>query len=1072
MPGARSHPAPDSPAGYVGRSGLRELLARAVSECRNGRGGLLLLEGEAGIGKTRTLALLQELAGRAGLACGWGRCSEVPGAPALWPWAEVLGRLPGTTDFELPDAERDDERAQFQIFRAVTDALLAEASARPLLVLIDDVHAADLASLRLLAFLARETTAAPLLVAAACRQTDAPRDRAAREVLDDVRRRAHVARLEGLDEEEVARLAATVGGASVHGTVARALFERTLGNPLFATQLALALVASGRDLSDPRVAGDAAGAAPAGVAAVLRDRLHRLAESDLALLRRAAVFGREFDADLLETDGLESAGVSRALEVAAAAAVLEPVPGVAGRWRFPHVLFRDVLYDEQDPAMRQATHRAACAAIRARRDLEQDVWLTAAAHHAIQAATPADAGETRELARRAGDRALARCAHEDAIAWFDAALRAHELSAEDDGGAALLSLRLRLGAARWRAGQPDAARNEYARALELARRREDGDAFAEAAVGWVGRTDAVLGQEEQSAALLEEALVRLDPAPSRLRVDALTRLATALYFSPDESRRETVSREAIGCAESLGDAGALGYALTARRYLLARPNQLREREVLETRTLEVLEDLPEDPATVIARYQSIVSAFERGDFAAVDQHMTVHARLAERLQEPFLSWQAAALRATRTLASGDLDEGEALAHRARELGEQAGSPNAFTWFSGQLYGIRRAQGRLGELEPILADLETRYPDVLGYRFARAEASLGLGREAEVRSFLAAAGRHGFRDVPHDFNWPSVMAIASRCALALDDVESAEKLHAALEPARETCIVMPFGSLWDGAAALYLGQLAARAGRFDEARADLAAAADLHGRIGARAHLAETWLAEARVHAAAGARSDAGRLAADAAELFRALGMHEAEKRADALARPRADLRAPDAVHSWKRSGSGWCIRYGDDEATLRDSLGIAYLGALLAQPTEPLHVLDLTARRSDPATSDSGELLDPTARRQVRARMNELAAELDEAEARHDLGRTETLRAELSQLEEELARALGLGGRARRVGDPVERARKAVYNRIQAALKNLESELPELAQHLRHNVRTGRTCVYAPEARVSWRVEG
>jgi hypothetical protein len=103
--------------------------------------------------------------------------------------------------------------------------------------------------------------------------------------------------------------------------------------------------------------------------------------------------------------------------------------------------------------------------------------------------------------------------------------------------------------------------------------------------------------------------------------------------------------------------------------------------------------------------------------------------------------------------------------------------------------------------------------------------------------------------------------------------------------------------------------------------------------------------------------------------------------------------------------------------------------------------------------------------------MLELAAELEEAEAAHDLGRAETLGTELHQLEEELARALGLGGRARRMGDPVERARKSVYNRIQAALKNLDAELPELAQHLRHSVRTGRTCVYAPEAPVSWQVE-
>jgi len=1072
MSTVHNSPASSAPAGYVGRAGLRELLARSVSDCRAGRGGILLLEGEAGIGKTRTLGLLQELAGRAGIASAWGRCSEVPGAPALLPWIEILSGISGGTSPVALEVEEDDDSAQFRVFRAATDALFEHAAAQPLLVLLDDIHATDLASLRLLAFLAREAVDRPLLVAVACRQTDVPGDGPLREVLDDVRRRARVARLEGLAEEDVARLAATVGGASVHGTVARALFERTLGNPLFATQLVEALLAAGRDLADPNVAVATAAAAPAGVASVLRDRLHRLGETDLAQLRRASVLGREFDADLLESPEVSAAEIARALSDAAAAEVLEPVPDVPGRWRFPHVLFRDVLYDEQDPAARRESHREACAAIIEKRDLANDAWLTAAAHHGVQAMDPAHASETRALAQRAGERALERCAHEDAIAWFEAALRAEDLAPRsDDTAGHMLTLRLRLAAARWRAGQQDAARADYAQALDLARSRGDWVAFAEAAVGSVGRTDAVLGREEDSAALLKEALERMGTEPSRLRVDALTRLATALYFSPDEKRREATSLEAVACAESLGEPGALGYALTARRYLLGRPSRLGDREVLEARTLRLLENRPDDPATVIARYQSVVSALERGDFAALDHHLAIHARLEARLREPFLTWQDAALKATRVLASGDLDQGEALAHHARELGERTGSPNAFTWFSGQLYGIRRAQGRLGELEPLLADLNSRYPDVAGYAFATAEARLALGRDAEVRAFLTSASANGFRDLPDDFNWLSLVAIATRCILKLRDMDAARDLYAVMAPARETCIVMPFGSLWDGAVTLYLGQLATLLGRFDDASRDLAEAAALHARVGARAHLAETWLAQARLQATVGERAEASRLATEAATVFRDIGMLGAEKEAGELARPVAATRAPGVVHSWKHSGSHWRIRYGDEEASFRESLGMEYLAALLAQPSEPLHVLDLTARRGDGAESDAGEMLDQKARTQVRARMNELVAELEEAESHHDLGRIETLGAELQQLEDELARALGLGGRARRMADPVERARKSVYNRIQAALKNLDEGLPELALHLRHSIRTGRTCVYTPEAPISWHVE-
>jgi tetratricopeptide (TPR) repeat protein len=1073
MPTERSTRTRAAPADYVGREALRELLAGTVSDTRAGRGGILLLEGEAGIGKTRTLGILQRLAESAGMKHAWGRCSEVPGAPALLPWTQVLAAItPGAAEPAFPAEAETDAGAQFRVFRSVTDTLLEAARETPLLVLLDDIHVADLASLRLLAFLARDTEQLPLLVAAACRQTDVPSAGPLPPVLDEVRRRARALRLEGLAEEDVARLAASTGRGSVHGDVAHALFERTLGNPLFATQLVESMVASGCDLSTPEAAQETARRAPAGVASVLRDRLHHLCEADLAVLRLASVIGREFDVDLLEAAGAAPESVSSALDAAAARSVLEPAPERSGRWRFPHVLFRDVLYEEQGRAARRDAHRRVGAAILARRDGSEDVWSTAAAHHALQALGPETASEARALFRRAGERARARCAHEDAIGWFEAALRALELDpTAEERESHTLALRLGLASARWRAGQPAAARADYQRALELARALEDGVAFAEAAVGFVGRTDAVLGPEEEAAVLLDEALERLGPEPSRLRVDTLTRLATALYFSPDAERRERVSLEAVACAEALGNPSALGYALTARRYVVHRGSDLAEREQIEARALRVLEGRPEDSATGIARYQAVVSAFERGDFAAVDHHLSIHGGLVKRLREPFLIWQHAALRATRVIATGDLAEGEALAFRARELGEEAESPNAFAWFAGQLFGLRRAQGRLGELEPVLADLGTRFPDVPGYGFARSLAWLSLGREAEARAYFVSAGAEGFRDLPDDLNWPSLVSVAARALLALADRERAAALYEVMSTASGTCIVMPYGSLWDGAVDFHLGALATLVGRAEDARRHLAAAAELHARVGARSHLAETWLAQARLLEREGDRTEAGRVAAEAASLFRELGMPESEKQAEALARPTAFVPGRDAIHGWKRSGSNWRVRYGDAEARYRDSLGMAYLATLLSQPGEPIHVLDLTARRSEAGASDSGELLDHKGRAQVRARMLELAAELEEAEAAHDLGRTETLGTELHQLEEELARALGLGGRARRMGDPVERARKAVYNRIQAALKNLDAELPELAQHLRHSVRTGRTCVYAPEAPVSWQVE-
>jgi len=152
---------------------------------------------------------------------------------------------------------------------------------------------------------------------------------------------------------------------------------------------------------------------------------------------------------------------------------------------------------------------------------------------------------------------------------------------------------------------------------------------------------------------------------------------------------------------------------------------------------------------------------------------------------------------------------------------------------------------------------------------------------------------------------------------------------------------------------------------------------------------------------------------------------------------------------------------------------MAYLALLLSQPGRPVHVLDLVARHAPPGAgveggASSGELLDARARREVRQRIHELASAVDEAEAHRDLARAEALRTELHATEQHLAAALGLGGRARRAGDPVERARKSVYNRIRDAIARIGEAHAPLGRHLRSAVRTGRTCVYQPEDGRSW----
>jgi hypothetical protein len=156
--------------------------------------------------------------------------------------------------------------------------------------------------------------------------------------------------------------------------------------------------------------------------------------------------------------------------------------------------------------------------------------------------------------------------------------------------------------------------------------------------------------------------------------------------------------------------------------------------------------------------------------------------------------------------------------------------------------------------------------------------------------------------------------------------------------------------------------------------------------------------------------------------------------------------------------------------TLRSTKGLVDLARLIAADGDEVHCLELIGGEVVVA-GDTGEVLDATARHAYEARVRELQAEIDEADADHDLARADRARVELDALVDELTAALGLGGRARTTGSSAERARSTVTQRIRAAIRRLDDVDPRLARHLRASVRTGVYCSYRPEEPVVWQLD-
>jgi DNA-binding SARP family transcriptional activator len=529
--GAGPAPGPEDP--LVGRAEQLGSLERALATTVDGRGRLVLLTGEPGVGKTR---LAEELGRRAvGVTVAWGRCGEEPGAPPFWPWTQVVRAL-------LADVPADDQRVllapylpelgallpeladrqaaappvvdvevvRFRVCRTVVALLRRLAAERPLLVVIDDLHWADVGSLRLLPVLAAELSSAGILVAVTYRE---PGDTVPADTLAALARLSTVDRipLSGLSKGDVGSLMAARLGAEPAERLVHVVHDRSAGNPFFVLEL-VRLFGSERRLAAAEKA--AASEVPAGVRDVLRRRLSGLPEQTQAILLVAAVVGREFDLDVIrDVSGLDDETVLDAVEAALLSGlVIEDT--TVGRFRFAHALVREAIYHDLSRARRARLHARVAEALDSRPDGSERSgghWWLAAPVVGARTALP------HLLA--AADQALATLAHEEAEQHLTHALDL--LAGEpqsDESIRSELDVQMRLGtlSAQLHGAQAASGRTAVTRARELAEQLADGPAtigayrsLYEVAVARAEHTDA----RELAEKMLDVGRQVADPAP-------------------------------------------------------------------------------------------------------------------------------------------------------------------------------------------------------------------------------------------------------------------------------------------------------------------------------------------------------------------------------------------------------------------------------------------------------------------------------------------------------------------------------------------------------------------------------
>ena len=293
---------------------------------------------------------------------------------------------------ELPEPPAlESEGARFRLFDAATSFLRSAAQARPLVLVLDDLHAADQPSLLLLQFVAREIGHSRLLLLCAFRDVDPTLRDPLTSALAELVREPHTTRIElaGLGEPDVAAYVELSTGRKPAPQLVHTVHDETEGNPLFVAEVVRLLDAQGR-LADT----DAHLRIPPSVRSVIGQRVGRLSQDCRGLLVSAAVMGREFGLDALRRlSGLPGQALLDVLDEAMAARVVGEVPGSPGRLRFGHALIRDTLYDELTPARRLQLHQEAGKVLEAVYAANLDSHLAELAHHFFAAAPAGVAGK-------------------------------------------------------------------------------------------------------------------------------------------------------------------------------------------------------------------------------------------------------------------------------------------------------------------------------------------------------------------------------------------------------------------------------------------------------------------------------------------------------------------------------------------------------------------------------------------------------------------------------------------------------------------------------------------------------
>jgi class 3 adenylate cyclase/tetratricopeptide (TPR) repeat protein len=908
----------------VGREHESGILAERWERAKNGEGQVVLLSGEPGIGKSRLIQAFKErVAAEPGKRLE-GHCSPYHQNSALRPVIDLLLGLLGLQSDDDPSAqlakleyelEKYDlplsdhlpllggmlslplpaqyprptltlEAQKEKNYQAIESWLLSVAEREGLALLFEDLHWADPSTLELLGRLLTQAPTARLLMVLTYRP----------EFTAPWPNRSHLGSitLSRLPRSQSEAMVQNVtGGKALPPTVLDQIVARTDGVPLFVEELTKMVVESGlvreRDghyeLTGPLP--------PLAIPLTLQDsltaRLDRLGrEREIAQL--AATIGRDFSYDLLRAIAPDAeANLQQALAILLEAEVLyRKGLSTPARYFFKHALIRDAAYESLLKSKRQQLHSRIARVLEEQFPETVDKEPELVARHYTEAGLMAAA---IPFWRKAGEQALRRSAFFESITDFSKALEllpkataipGKEQQQPPEDRSLECALLLGLAEAQRRGGQPVKARQTALHASEIARGLSSADFMGGAAMELV-MLSMEMGFPIAPAAipLFRETLEIIGPDETALRVRLLNGLSLALIYGGSRDRGLECATEAVAMARRLGERELLALGLHAVCCALQSPEHARERLAYAAEMLEAAKATNSIVGLHDALWWQTYSALEIGDKTSAKRGMEAYATLEETIRNPFQSCLSKNFQACEACLEGRFADFERIAADGLAMGQHLEVENAAGIFGVQMFTLRREQGRLHEVEPLLRHFVQTPEGANAWRPGLALIYSELGRQAEAKAQFERLAQDDFNELPRDANLPGSLTYLADVCTFLGDATRAPTLYELILPYNKLNVLIASASACYGSASRYLGALATIMGRWDHAAHHFEDALAMNANMGAR-----PWLAHTQYQYAAmllsrdqrGDRAQAASLLKEALATARDLGMAALEQR--------------------------------------------------------------------------------------------------------------------------------------------------------------------------------------------------